>query len=146
MAAGVQASPVAKGKPSSVDIDTHKLGYLNAVLKKANDLLKEDRLKDAAAKYYEIKFLYELMDSDSKLVLFNEVASLADKIIYRHVQHLLEKSIVELATNNIDAAIVLYGEIEDEYNKLSEGYKNKVYPRCCELALHLKGYSGEQQN
>jgi hypothetical protein len=123
---------------ATVNPDGDKMAYLRTVIQKAKAALSKNKLKDAALKYYEIKFMYDLLDDASKNQLFNDVIAIADEIGIKHISELVEKAIVELATGNKVEAYNLYQEINEEFYKLSEDYQEKIYPRCCELAIHLK--------
>ena len=125
-------------KLSAFGLDNTKNSYLKAIIQQAKEALSKNKLKDAAIKYHELKFIYELLDETSKKALFNEVISIADEIGIKHIEGLVEKAIVELATGNKIVAYNLYEEINEEFYKLSLDYQEKVYPRCCELAIHLK--------
>ena len=101
-------------------------------------------LKKAAVCYYEVKFLYDLLDKTDKEKLFGEVIALSDEVHYRHIENLLDKGIIELASQNNDKALSIYEGIQSEFEKLSDEYKDKIYPRCCELALHLQNRTTER--
>ena len=118
--------------------DPHKISYIRNVIRQTNQLLNNNNLKKAALKYYEVKFLYDLLEEHDKKAIFDDIIDLSDGITYRHIQELIDSAIIELAKNNYDNAHELYDEIQIEFDKLSEEHQAKIYSKCCELALHLK--------
>jgi len=116
----------------------HKINYIRTVISNAYVSLQDNKLEDAALKYHEVKFIFDLLDKPDKNLLFNDLVKLADEVTCKHVNNLVEDAIIQLANNNQEKAHEIYEEIQEEFEKLSENYKQKVYKKCCELALHLK--------
>jgi len=145
----VEIKPLKKEHPSRKNRvlkepgDPHKISYLRKVINQTNQLLKNNDLKKAALKYYEAKFLYDLLEEHDKKTIFDDIIDLSDQITYRHIQGLIDNAIIALAQNNYDTAYELYEEIQSEFDKLSEEHQGKIYPKCCELALHLNSIKNE---
>ena len=118
--------------------DPHKIGYLRNVISQTNQLLKNNNLKEAALKYYEAKFLYDLLEEHDKKAIFDNIIDLSDEITYKHIKELIDSAIIALAQNKYHNAHEYYDEIQGEFDKLSEEHQGKIYSKCCELALHLK--------
>jgi len=117
--------------------EAHKIEYMIQVIGKAHALLNVD-LEKAALYYHEVKFLYEFLPKGDQDHVHNKVINLADELNLKHVQKLVDKAVIELAHNNKDNAHEIYDHIVEEFEKLSESHKQKVYKKCCEIALHLK--------
>ncbi|MBT3721721.1 hypothetical protein HN789_04900 [archaeon] len=123
---------------SNIPLDeAHKIEYMIQVIGKAHALLNVD-LEKAALYYHEVKFLYEFLPKGDQDHVHNKVINLADELNLKHVQKLVDKAVIELAHNNKDNAHEIYDHIVEEFEKLSESHKQKVYKKCCEIALHLK--------
>ena len=133
----IQAVPVDHLVPAAVN-DAEKVAYIREVIKKAWIKLRHSRLDEAGLKYYEVKFLYELLDDMDKGLVFDEVIGFSDELVIRHINKMVDDGIIELAAGNDASASGLYEDINTEYSKLSDSQKEKVYPRCCELALYLR--------
>ncbi len=118
--------------------DPHKIGYIRNVITQTNQLLKNNNLKKAAMKYYEVKFLYDLLEEHDQKTIFDDIIDLSDGVTYKHILELIDNAIIALAQNNHDNAHELYDEIQTEFDKLSDEHQGKIYSKCCELALHLK--------
>ncbi len=131
-------SKITFSKIGTTAEESHKIQYINNVIQKAENNLKHNKIEAAAVKYYELKFLYDLLSENDKLFLFDNLMSLSDKINYANINKLLDEAIIFLAIGNYDSSIDLYEEIQKEYAKLSDYYQEKIYARCCELALHLQ--------
>ncbi len=135
----IRKEPKTKQQSTPVkQVDSHKINYIKTILNRARENLKRDNLKKAALNYYEIKFLYELLNENDQRILYNDIIALADQIHYNHIIELVDTAIVRIASNKIEQAHGIYDEINVEFGKLSEEYQEKVYSRCCELALHLR--------
>ncbi|MCK5604048.1 hypothetical protein KAR91_19330, partial [Candidatus Pacearchaeota archaeon] len=118
--------------------DPHKIGYIRNVISQTNQLLNNNNLKEAALKYYEAKFLYDLLEEHDQKTIFDDIIDLSDGVTYKHILELIDNAIIALAQNNHDNAHELYDEIQTEFDKLSEEHQGKIYSKCCELALHFK--------
>lgn len=126
--------------PSSMVLSTdeqHKINYMNQVIEKAHNLININ-LEKAALYYHEVKFLYELLSDDDKEIMHESVLNLADEINYNHVNKLVDDAVIELAHNNLDNTQEIYENIQTEFEKLPDNYKESLYKKCCEIALHLK--------
>jgi hypothetical protein len=117
--------------------EQHKIDYMNKVIQKAHGMININ-LEKSALYYHEVKFLYELLPENDKEIVYEKVIGLADEINFKHVQKLADEAVIELAHNNMDNAYELYENIQLEFEKLPNQYKEQIYKKCCEIALHLK--------
>ncbi|MFH2020563.1 MAG: MopE-related protein [archaeon] len=117
--------------------DAEKVAYMKSLIMKTNGLISKN-LEDAALKYHELRFLYDMLSDNDKEYVHREISLLGDEISSRYLDSLINLAIVQLAHGNHDAASQVYEEMMLEFNKLSDDYKDRVYSRCCEVALHLK--------
>ena len=131
--------PIQNNQPLTHETkEHHKINYIRTVMSNAHIDLRNNKLEAAALKYHEVKFIFDLLDQPDKKLLFNELVKLADEVTYTYINTLVDDAIIELANNNHDKAHPIYEEIDEEFEKLSKEYKQKIYKKCCELALHLK--------
>lgn len=134
----IPVNEIAMTNQESIDAtEKHKIDYMMQVIKKAYSMINVD-LEKTALQYHEVKFLYELLSDNDKEIVHEDIINLADKINYKHVQKLTDKAIIELAHNNKDNALEIYENIQTEFEKLPDNYKETLYKKCCEIALHLK--------
>ncbi len=133
----IETRILTRPNDSKVASRSHKVNYITEVIRRAGENIKSD-IKSAALNYHEVKFIYSLLPESEKQEVYSNILDLGEKIIFENVSNLIDEAIIELAHNNKDRAAELYGEIEQEYNKLSDKNKEKLYKRCCEVALNLK--------
>jgi hypothetical protein len=132
--AGVAA---VESQPALMSGGSDKLQYIQSLMKKASGQIDSD-IEDAAMSYHELKFLFDLLPEHEKCQVYDDLQRIGDEITSRYVNTLIGVAIVQLAHGNKEQAKALYEEIEAEFTKLSTPYQEKVYPKCCEIALHLK--------
>ncbi len=130
----VDANSVAPHKKADEFNFGTRMNYLKGMIRDAKKL----NLKDAAIKYHEIKLLYDTLEEAEKTHLYLEVSELLDDITLRNINHNLNLALSALASEKNDESFKLYEEIQNEFEKLSEESKEKIYSRCCELAIRLK--------
>ncbi|MBN2367855.1 hypothetical protein JXC34_02475, partial [Candidatus Woesearchaeota archaeon] len=123
----------------------HRVSYMRTLISKVNSLIKFDKLKDAALHYHELKFLYQLLGRQDQESLFGEVIAISDSIISKHIGEMINEAVVAIALGDDDEAFRLYQDIDGEFSKLSVPYKEKLYSRCCELALHLNRHETKHE-
>ncbi|MEM3373964.1 MAG: MopE-related protein [Candidatus Woesearchaeota archaeon] len=134
-------SQINKFSQAKTFVDNEKVNYIFSVLSKAEHDISNKQIKNAALKYHELKFLYELLNKKDQKIIKPYLINLIDKITLYHINELHDLAIYELTMGNLENALNYYNEIEQEYEKLSEKSKDKIFGKCCQLAILIKNNS-----
>lgn len=119
-------------------INPEKINYIISLIKNAKIDIKNQNYKEAALKYHEIKFIYDLLDNNDKKIIYTNLREILDKITIYNINDLYENALFELTQGNIEKSLDYYNEIKEEYEKLTNIAKENIYGKCCELALLIK--------
>ncbi|MEM4397844.1 MAG: hypothetical protein QW757_04440, partial [Candidatus Woesearchaeota archaeon] len=118
--------------------DFDKANYLLSLIIKSSNDLKNNNLKEAAIKYHEAKFLYDLLNKEDKKIFNKTLKLLHDKITLYNIDNLYNKCVYELSVNNIEKSAEFYKLLSREYETLNSEFKNNIFGKCCSLAVLIK--------
>jgi len=106
--------------------------YITYRLQRALQLAEQNNYEEASAAYYELKFLYNTLNSNEKSILYPQIINLGHKLNIVYMRGLIAEAKAKI-DSDYNGALESYNKLAAAYSLLPTEFKYAIFAECFEL-------------